>query len=172
MSRARNVGDMEEKGRRDDCILFSVKSGESPTNYCFDSMKKIARFSPTILEVSSEAQCTYVVSSGIEGSWIYCFVRSILIKYVFTNDFDSCADILKLEDLKILKFMIFFFFFMIMSSVNEISNFSGIFSRWNNILVIFSNFSNLLMLEFIVNFNPYVNIKNFENYRKFNNLWE
>lgn len=111
MSRARNVGDMEEKGRRDDCILFSVKSGESPTNYCFDSMKKIARFSPTILEVSSEAQCTYVVSSGIEGSWIYCFVRSILIKYVFTNDFDSCADILKLEDLKILKFMIFFFFY-------------------------------------------------------------
>lgn len=61
---------------------------------------------------------------------------------------------------------------MIMSSVNKISNFSGIFSRWNNILVIFSNFSNLLMLEFIVNFNPYVNIKNFENYRKFNNLWE
>lgn len=72
MSRARNVGDMEEKGRRDDCILFSVKSGESPTNYCFDSMKKIARSNPPILEVSNEAQCTYVVSSGIEGSWTYC----------------------------------------------------------------------------------------------------
>lgn len=169
MSRTRNVGDMEEKGRRDDCILFSVKSGESPTNYCFDSMKKIARFSPTILEVSSEAQCTYVVSSGIEGSWIYCFVQFWL---------NTCLRMILILvrifwNWKIWKFLnLWFFFFMIMSSVNKISNFSGIFSRWNNILVIFSNFSNLLMLEFIVNFNPYVNIKNFENYRKFNNLWE
>lgn len=104
MSRARNVGDMEEKRRRDDCILFSVKSGESPTNYCFDSMKKIARSNPPILEVSNEAQCTYVVSSRIEGSCTYCV--SFVQFWLNANDFDSCANILKLEDLKILKFVI------------------------------------------------------------------
>lgn len=61
-------------------------------------------------------------SQGIEWSTVYVrdikcnrkeldllyFIRSILAKCVF-NDFDSCANILKLEDLKILFFFVIVF---------------------------------------------------------------
>lgn len=87
MSRARNVGDMEEKGRRDDCILFSVKSGESPTNYCFDSMKKIARFSRfSRYRVKHSVHMWYQVESKGVGFtvsfvqfWLNTCLRMILI---------------------------------------------------------------------------------------------